>query len=355
LQSSNDEIYELAVKLLTTLFRVFSNWENDYFRRVFNIYELDRRPGVVRALTVLVSNGDLESTLVQTLIEFARGGLKNETDVQLLSAFVGLGSALSDLDFWAVSNMPGQLVPHLQTLVDSGIDAVMPVAAEALNICVLSPSQQTGRLMTTVYPKLVQFASAPVGRSQARGEVAQRIVDLIIEYLKKKEIRVALDLVNIFLGSRDPILIIAATRMILSLLKLLEPPTIEELCLAMARAAAIVEDERALNTTVEALRRVIRRCRIDEAIIIAFADAILSERLCFFERQPLADWVCPRTSLFSLLTTGLEYYTGRMSVVVPRLIDLAEVINGEMFTLVFDPIASAYSFGLVEKLPTQRL
>jgi hypothetical protein len=309
---------------------------------------------VVDALRVLIERGGFDVLMIQSVIDFVRTALRNTTDSALLAACLGLVGSLTTVSPNIIKKLLREILPILGTITDTGIPSIMPIAVDVMVLVITGHPAQSRATLGQVYPKFLQFARAG-SDSRARAHVGEGIITLIDGYYKRREFPVAVSLITLFLNSRDDVLLLSATRMILSLLKSLDRPVIAELFLCLARATLAISDEWTLNSCVDTLRRILKQHPVNATVVMQFSCAILNEGFPLFEKQALPDWICPQTSLFAFLTLAIERYSKVSAPLIPWLTMLVTNSSDAMFTVIFDPIAAAYGVGLVTQLPSQRL
>ncbi|OHT09077.1 hypothetical protein TRFO_04656 [Tritrichomonas foetus] len=356
-QSENTTLSSLAFDALKSLFECFVVTELEAMRSIFIVYDKlnnIQKVKFIRSIQILVESGGFDSTLLQPIEDFIRNSLKSTNDLNIQSACMSLVSSLGTINTQIIASYVKEMQPLITTAVNSKKPELMPDAAHLLLLFSMVQPALNRRTLANLYPKLLAFVKSD-GNDEERARVGESIAGLVDSTLKKKELPEAIAITTLFLQSKKPILVIAATKMIQIYSKLLTQSVASPLYSDLARASLYTKNEKAFNRCIDCMKKLFKQFQMNPNMSVRFSFSLLTEDHSFFVKVSIWDWICTSTSMFPFVTLVIEKIPKEVSILLPIIHNICENSNDEMFTLIFDTIAAAFSVGLVKELPSERL
>ena len=358
IQSTNVSVQRVAYMAMKTMFENFIISTYDQIKPLFDCYNnlgIEQKCEFVNCLTSLIDNGGFDAAMLQPIIEFVRTSVRVCNDIMLMSAFMSLISAMGTISARIVASFVKEMLPLISNVISSNRPTAIPAAAQLLSTFVAVQPALSRRTLASCFPKMVTFVKAEENAKE-RGLVGESIAEIVDGHFKKRELSPTVAIINSFLTSNNKDLLISGANMCTIMLKTLNRSSVVQLFACLARAAIRTSDENVLNIVVEAMRKLMKyQVSPNQVIIMHLAYWLISSSHPIFEKQPIWNWICAKTSIFTFITGAIEKYPKSFAPLTPILVLICQNSSDEMFTLIFDSVAAAYGVGLVKSLPSERL
>lgn len=358
-QSLNEQSSQLAFDAIESLLEcyLFSTPESlkNLFFGTVNFSE-KQKCLFLRSLQGLIECGCFELSLLSPIEEYMQEILRNAPSLEMKASIVSLISSFASIRINIIQPYVKEVLPFITTIVNSKKCELIPDAARLLMLfCIVQPALSR-RTLTNLYPKLLDFVKTEKeGHDVHRGRVGESIAGLVDTTLKKKEMPELMNIISMFLSSNSNSLLFSALNMIHTVIKLLSQAMATTLYSELARLVLRTDNEKLINIAFNTMKKLFGPFQMNKNSTVRFLYLMLTECHPLFVKQSIRNWSCPNTSFFPFVTFIIEKIPKDVTILIPIIDDICKNASDEMFTVIFDMVAAAFSVGLVNELPSKRL